>query len=118
MNIYDNISKDIIDKRIIKKTITENSFWTNVVPVGYMIEIMIFEETAGNAAILDLGTTDGGNDVFTGQVISANDITTIVINKTFSMSVSTDLDLNDDQIGSSWNNANVDITLVLRRITQ
>jgi hypothetical protein len=110
-----NIHADHSEKTI-KKTITGDTLWTDIIPAGYMLESIVFEETAGNTATLDLGTTDGGNDVFTGQTITASDITTIVINKVFSMTDDTDLDLNDDQPSSSWNSASVDVTMMMRRI--
>lgn len=103
-------------EKVIKKSVTGDTLWADIVPVGYLLERMIFEETAGNQAILDMGTADGANDVFTGETIAASDITVIEINKMFSSSVVQTLDLNDDQAGSSWNSASIDITLIMRRI--
>jgi len=102
-------------ERVVKKTVTADALWTEIVPEGYTLERMIFEETAGNAATLDLGTTDGGNDIFTGEVIVASSITVIEINKMFSSAQT--LDLNDDQVGSSWNSASMNVTIMMRRVS-
>lgn len=103
-------------EKIIKKSVTGDSLWTDIVPAGYILERLICEETAGNAAILDMGTSDGANDVFTGITIAASDITVIEINKMFSSSAAQTLDINDDQAGSSWNSASINITLICGRI--
>ncbi len=103
-------------EKVIKKTITGDTLWTDIIPAGYVLKYMIFKETAGNEAILDLGTSDGNNDIFTGATITASDITIIDIQKMFSTDTAQTLDLNDDQIGSSWNSASIDITLIMERI--
>jgi hypothetical protein len=103
-------------KLVKEDAITGDTTLTNVVPAGYLLQYIIFEETAGNAATIDLGTTDGGNDVFTGQIIAASDITTVVLNKVFSLSTTTSLYINDDQVGSDWNSASVNVTIVLKKV--
>lgn len=110
-----NLETNHVEK-VVKKTVTGDSLWTGIIPAGYILERMIFEETAGNAAILDLGTSDGANDVFTDVTIAASDITVVEINKMFSSSATQTLDLNDDQAGSSWNSASMHVTLMMRRI--
>ena len=103
-------------ERCVKSSVTGDSLWADIVPMGYLLEKVVFEETAGNTAILDMGTSDGANDVFTGQTITASSITVIFINKMFSSSVAQTLDLNDDQAGSNWNSASVDVTFMMRRV--
>ncbi|MCK5013762.1 MAG: hypothetical protein KAS66_08070 [Candidatus Omnitrophica bacterium] len=101
--------------KYIEKTITADTLLTGIVPIGYTLDKIIFKETAGNQAILDCGTSDGGNDVFTGVTIAASDTTTVQIGKTFSDTAVTTLDINDDQAGSSWNSASIDIVIVMKR---
>lgn len=101
---------------ILKANITDDDTWTDVVPAGYMLVYAIFEEKAGNTAVLDLGTSAGGNEVFLGNTITANELTTIVIQRTFSLTAATTLYLNDDDAGSGWNGATVDVYLVMQCI--
>lgn len=95
--------------------ITDDTTWTDIVPAGYILESIIFVESAGNTAILDLGTTATGQDVFEQQTITASSITTISINKIFSMTVNQSLYLNDDGTGT-WNGASITATLLMRRV--
>jgi len=93
---------------------TDDTEWTGCIPPGYMLESIVFVESAGNAATLDLGTVATGQDVFEQQVIQATGITTIVINKVFSMLTRQDLYLNDDGEGT-WNAASLTAILLMRR---
>jgi len=93
---------------------TDDTEWTGCIPPGYMLESIVFVESAGNAATLDLGTVATGQDVFEQQVIQATGITTIVINKVFSMLTRQDLYLNDDGVGT-WNAASLTAILLMRR---
>lgn len=95
---------------------TNDTTWTNVVPAGYELEKIVFVNSTGNIATLDLGKTSGANDVFLGEAIAANDITTVVINKTFSMISRQTLYLNDDDILSDWNGASITSIVLLRRV--
>ena len=45
---------------------------TDFVPAGYIFKRMIFKETAGNEAFLDLGSTDGDNNIFSGELSYAD----------------------------------------------
>lgn len=91
--------------------------WTDVVPVGYMLEYVIFEELTGNEVTLDLGTSAGGNQVLLNQVIPANEITVAVVNRLFSFASMQTLYLNDDDPSSGWNGGSVDVYLVMRKIS-
>jgi len=96
-------------------TMTDDTTWTGCIPAGYMLESIVFVESAGNAATLDLGTSSGAEDVFEQQVIQASGITTVVINKTFSMLARQTLYLNDDGAGT-WNSASLTAILLMRRV--
>jgi len=103
-------------EKYIEKTITADTTLTSIVPAGYMLKSMVFEETAGNAGVLDLGTATTGSQVFLNQTITASDFTTVVINKVFSLTADTTLYLNDDDASSGWNSASVDIYVTLEKI--
>lgn len=102
--------------QVVHLAITEDTLTEDLIPARYMLEKIVFENTTANEAILDAGTTDGGNDIFSEQTIAASTITTIVLNKMFSSTLDTDFDLNDTQTGSDWNSASLNITFILAKI--
>lgn len=95
---------------------TDDTEWVDAVPPGYEIEKIVFVESAGNAATIDAGSTSGGNDLFKNQVIEASEITTVVINKTISMSTRKSVFINDDDAGSDWNGASLISIMLMRRV--
>uniref|UniRef100_A0A6M3M3M0 Major tropism determinant N-terminal domain-containing protein n=1 Tax=viral metagenome TaxID=1070528 RepID=A0A6M3M3M0_9ZZZZ len=94
---------------------TNDTTWTSAIPAGYELEKIIFVNSTANAATLDLGTSSGAEDVFEQQVIAASGITTVVINKTFSMLTRQSLYLNDDGAGT-WNSTSLTAILLMRRV--
>lgn len=90
---------------------------TNVIPAGYMLEYIVIEEKTGGSPILDLGTTSGGNQVMLNQVLESSGLTTISIERTFSLVSNTTLYLNDDDASSTWDASTVDVYFVIRPIT-
>ena len=114
-----NLEVNHIEK-VIKNTITGDTLWTDIVPAGYIIDKIIFEETAAAAAVLSLGTTDMGNDVFTGVTIAASTFTVLdnadLLKSMFSSTAAQTLDLNDDTAGDGWNAASVNVTFLMKRI--
>jgi len=119
---YVNIGGRLVYKPVTKATkeyehlvaMTDDTAWTGAVPVGYLIESIIFVNSSANAATLDLGTIAGGEDVFEQQVIAASGITTVVLNKVLSMSARTSLYINDDGVGT-WNSASLTAVILMRR---
>jgi len=108
----------VSDEHTDQATVTGDTTFTDVVPKGYLLKYLIAEETAGNAATLDLGTTAGASDVFLNEVFAASTITTVVINKLFSFTDAQSLFLNDDDAGSSWNSGSLNVYFVLEKITE
>ena len=94
---------------------TDDTAWVGCIPMGYKLEKIVFVNSAGTAATLDLGTAATTEDVFEQQVIAASGITTVVINKTFSMLARQSLFLNDDGVGT-WNGASLTAILLMRRV--
>jgi len=111
-----NLPADDVERFRHTVAMTDDTTWTSVVPAGYELEKIIFVNSTANAATLDLGTAATGSQVFLNQVIAASGITTVVINKTFSMSAAQSLFLNDDDGSSSWNSASLTATLLMRRV--
>jgi len=98
-------------------TVLIDATWTDVIPAGYMLCQVIIQETAGNAAILSMGTADGLTDVFEDIPIAASDITVITIDDMYSKLAAQTLDLNADGPGGDWNSASVNVTLLMRRVS-
>lgn len=96
--------------------ITDDTAWNNVVPPGYEIEKIIFVNSTSNVAIIDAGSASGGSDIFKNQSMAANDITTVVLNTTLSMSTRGSIYVNDDDAGSSWNSASLTAIMLMRRV--
>jgi len=81
------------------------------IPPRYLLTYIVFEEKNGGTPILDLGTTLNGNEVFLEQTLTASDLTTVVVERIFSMSLSTDLYLSDTS--GTWDASMVDAYFVL-----
>ena len=70
-------------------SITSNTTLTDIIPAGYLLELLLIEETTGNDFNLDIGTTDGGTEIIDGidiigsNNITGNDTTVLVLNKYF-----------------------------------
>lgn len=101
---------------ILRANLNADTTLTNIVPAGYMLTYVVFLEKAATSPILDLGTTLGGNEVFINQTLTSSDLTTIVIQRVFSLSSATTLYLNDDDAGSNWNGSTVDAYFVMTPI--
>jgi len=101
---------------ILKANLSGDTTLTTIVPEGYMLTYVVFLEKAGTSPVLDLGTTLGGNEVFINQTLTASVLTTIVIQRVFSLSAATTLYLNDDDAGSNWNGSTVDAYFVMTPI--
>ena len=111
-----NLNPNHIEKYRHTVAMTDDTAWADIIPAGYELEKIVFEESAGNAATLDFGTTSGASDIFKNKVIAASTITTVVLNKAFSMSATQSLFLNDDDAGSSWNSGSLTATVFMRRV--
>lgn len=94
---------------------TNDTTWTGAIPAGYQLEQVILVNSTANQAILDLGTSSGGSQVFLNQIVAANDITIIDLNEVFSMTARQTLYLNDSDASSSWNSASLIALLNMRR---
>lgn len=100
---------------LVPNLVADNTM-TNIVPAGYMLEYVIFNEKAGGSPILDLGTTVGGNEVFISTVINTSGLTTIVHPEIFSLVGATTLYLNATDPASTWGGGTVDVYLVMKQI--
>lgn len=90
--------------------------WTALIPAGYLIEYMVFDETSGNTGQLSAGTTAGDNNVFSQEAITGGALTVININKTFSKTAATTVYINHAQDGDGWNGMSLNVFAQLRKI--
>lgn len=94
--------------------ITGDTELSNIVPPGYMITDFIIENTTSNEAVIDCGSSSGGEDVFEQETIVANDTTVITVNALLSSSVRKSLFLNDDGAGS-FNSSSLAVLVKMER---
>ncbi len=101
---------------ILRANLNSDTTLTNIVPAGYMLTYVVFLEKAGTAPVLDMGITPGGNEVFINNELVSSGLTTVIVQRVFSLSSATTLYLNDDDAGSNWNGSTVDVYLVMTPI--
>jgi len=88
-----------------------------VIPAGYMVAAIIFDNSTANTAQLSAGSTAGSNDIFSTEVINASRFTTISVNKTFSTTLSTSIYFNHAGDGDTWNGITATIYILLTKIS-
>ncbi len=100
-----------------KTTFTSNG--TFVVPIGYSIDYITFNNTTANAVTggIRIGTSAGGAQVVTTQAIGANTIVTLadatLLLKIFSSSATQTLFI---EAVTAWNSASVDMYIKLNQL--
>ena len=95
---------------------TGDTEWTGCIPPGHQIIDITFVNSTANPATIDCGLSSGAKDIFQNQVIAANDITTIVLNKTPSMLTRNSLYINDDDASSSWNSSSLTAIMTMKKV--
>ena len=101
---------------IILQNLSSNS--TALIPAGYYIGDIIFENTNGNAVTggIKIGTTSGGTDVVFSQTVGANSLANLgstLTKKIFSTGSSQTLFV---QAVTSWNSASVNVYFMLFKL--
>lgn len=91
---------------------------TFVVPAGYMIEHVLYQNTTANAVTggVKMGTTAGGTEVLASQAIAANSLEVIpggsFTKRVFSVTNDTTIYLNAI---TAWNGASVNFSIIVRK---
>lgn len=85
---------------------------SNVLAPGYTIQLIVIENLSLTPGQLSCGTTSGANNVFSSEPIKENGLTTIPVNKTFSLTDFTSLYFNAGQSGDTWVTINAYIVLL------
>jgi hypothetical protein len=98
---------------VLQAALNSDTTLTDIIPAGYLLQYVIFEEKTGNDPILDLGLTAGGNEVFINQALNSSALTTITIGNCYSLTGATTLYLNATDPGSTWDGSTVDVYFVM-----
>jgi len=95
-----------------KSTVTGNTTLTSIIPKRYILKQIIIENTTANTFTLNIGSsTSGGTDIVNGASIVSG-LTTITINKTFSLTADQTLYLQS----SNWNSSSNNFYFIMEKI--
>ena len=100
----------------VKRTLAVNTTYSNIVPAGYRLDSIIFEETAGNAAgNVQIGTTEWTANVVMAFALSGSDLSSVLpILDIFSTAAPQSLSVSS----SAWGTSSVDVYFLMRRIKE
>ena len=99
-------------------TVSADATFVNVVPAGYMLLAVVFENHTVNWAQLSMGTTVGGSDIFGSAGINyystgSLGMTTVDVSKVLNPGGPTTIYLNHSLDGDTWNSAVLKVKLIL-----
>lgn len=115
--IYTNIPASDVEE-VRQDVITDDTqilSSDDILPDGYILKYMIYTETAGNTAIVDLGTTSGSSNVFSQETLTASSTDVIPIDFPNLTGADLPLYINDDGAGT-WNSASVNLIFIIQKI--
>jgi len=99
--------------------VTDDYTWSGVIPSGWMVEYLVFEESTGNSGQLSCGTSSGATNVMRSEAITGGGITVIsnLTQRISSMSSAITLYINHAGDGDTWNGMNLTVYCVMRKIS-
>lgn len=115
VRVKNGASQNENEMTVNMQALTGDYVWSAMIPKGYLIEYMIFDETAGHSAQLSAGTSVGEDNVFDSEAITGGALTVININKVFSKTENTTVYINHAGDGDTWNGASVNVWASLRK---
>ena len=107
--------------KVLRANISSDSTFLTIIPANYRFVAAVFVNTVNAPAQLSLGTTVGGVEAF-GSVgmnpldLTTSGITTIDVNKVFSLTNPTTLYLNHASMGDQWNGAIFNIEFIFEKL--
>lgn len=118
--------KSIVKKRLFEKNV-ESETSTPVVssssntgdgtlfeiPKGYMLELIVFAETGGSDVTVDVGTTNGGNEVFPAVTVSANGTQVVQINDLYSLTAAQSIYISS----AAWGTSSLNVYGLTRKVS-
>jgi len=97
--------------------VTGDNTALSVVPPGYAISMIIFDNQTANLAQLSAGTSAGGSNIFQSEAIDKSGLTTITPkNKTFSLTQFTSIFFNHASDQDTWGGATMTIYICLTKV--
>jgi len=97
--------------------VTGDNVGTDIIPPGYAISMIIFENTTAFTAQLSAGTSAGASNIFQSEAIDKSGLTTITPkNKTFSLTAFTSIYFNHASESDTWNGATMNIYILLTKV--
>jgi hypothetical protein len=109
----------IITYPAIVPNITGDYTWTDVVPAGWMVEYLLFEESTGNTGQISIGTGAGETNVIQSEAIAGGGLTVIdrINERMISLATPITLYINHAGDGDAWNGMNLTVYCVMRKIS-
>jgi len=119
--IINNITNSCCTVKATKTNISADSVFLNLIPGNYKFNDVVFENKTANWAQLSMGITSGGNECFACSGMNLLDLTTkglttIAVNKTFSLTTPTTIYLHHAGVGDDWNNAIFNIEFIFEKL--
>ena len=107
--------------KVTRTNISQDSVFLNLLPGNYKFNDAVFVNTTTNYAQLSMGITPGGVECFGSDGLNPLDlatrgITTIGVNKVFSITTPTTIYLHHAQIGDDWNGAVFNIEFIFEKL--
>jgi hypothetical protein len=97
--------------------VTGDNTALSIIPPGYAISMIIFDNQTGFTAQLSAGTASGGFNIFQSEAIDKNGLTTISPkNKTFSLTQFTSIYFNHAGESDTWGGATLTIYVCLTKV--
>lgn len=110
------LSTDNNNNSITFTNISADHTFTNVIPAGKVIQMIVINNKTANEAQLSMGTYPGSIIIFGSEAISANNTTFAHVNLVYNQVDPMSVNLHHGGFGDAWNGANLDITFVFLKI--
>ena len=99
-----------------------DTLFANAIPAKTLLLCIVIENETVNPATLSMGTLPGLSDIFSSATIAqkvgdVNGLTTIGINKPFSLDIATSAFLHHENTGDTWNGAKLNVSFILRDVS-
>lgn len=96
-----------------KDGVTGDTTMTNAVTAKYMATAVKITNITANTVIVKVGSTAGGTDIVNSQSIGANATVYVPVSKVFSETADQSIYVSS----TSWNSANIKVTIIQMRLT-
>jgi hypothetical protein len=115
IRIKNEPSTNINAMTVVALSLTNDYAWADAIPAGYILEEMIFDETAGKTAQLSAGTSANGTNIFSQAGITEGALTVIKVDKAYSKTTAKTIYIHHSGDGDTWNGATITVYAILRK---